>query len=365
MSTGTLNGLTCMSAAVHLPSWGAWWADCELDQESSLSGSVSLVLADLTLSGAVVSGGSWLGRSRYRIVGGAGGWGKSLPPKGYTNEAGVKYSTVLIDAATECGETIESPPSGRIGPAFERLSGPASAVLHILCPQAWYVGEDGVTRFGLRAGSTVSTSIPRGRVDVAAGSIELLSDSIATLLPGAICDGMTAVDVVHRLDSKKLRTTLYGSAFGPATKRLTAWSKLIEQMRPFERYRGEYEYRVALKAGDRYDLQAATTRFGLPDLRSVRVRYGVPGVKADLTLGSLVLVSFVNSDPSRPVIVGFDDPESPGFLPQKIEVDADPLGTIELGSAPRFGVARQTDTVQAGPFGGIITKGSLRVKAGA
>lgn len=354
MSTATLAGKPCMSVTVNLPSWGLWWADCQLDNEADLSGQVVLQLADLTLNGAIVSGGSWLGRSSYRIVGGAGGWCKPLKEKAYVNDAGVKIAKVLGDAAAEAGETIEGAPSGICGTAFARQKGPASLSLNLLASQSWRVDVDGVTRFGAPTGKTVDSSITRGKVDFAAGSIELMSDSIAALLPGCICEGITAVDVTHRLASKKLRTTIYGSAFGPTTKRLLAWSKLIEQMRPFERYRGVWEYRVVDQTGERYDLQPATSRYGLPDLQAVRVRYGLPGCTAKTASGSLVLVAFVNSDPSRPAIVGFDDPDSPGFLPTE----------IDIYNSAALPVARLGDTVQAGPFAGVITSGSTKVKVG-
>ena len=344
MSTATLNGIACTSVSVHLPAWGLWFADCSLDREAALSGRVDLLVADLTLRGAIVSGGSWQGRSSYRIVGGTGGWCKPLPPKAYVNDAGVKISTVLTDAATECGETIEGAPAGVVGLAFDRLSGPASAVLNLVCPQSWYVGEDGLTRFGRRSSYTVPSTVARTAVDTSGGYVELASDSIAKLLPGAIVDGATAVDVVHRLDGGKLRSTLWSSAFGPTTKRLLAWSKLIEQMRPFERYRGVWEYRVAFRSGDRLDLQAATSRFGLPDLRAVRVRPGVAGCKASVQLGSLVLVAFVNADPSRPCVVGFDEPESPGFAPDRLDLvgEDDPLLTAHVTSGR---VVRYGDTI--------------------
>ena len=354
MSSCTLNAASVMACSVHLPQFGLWWADCQLDQETAFTGKVQLVLADLVLNGAVVSGGSWLGRSSYRIVGGSGGWSKPLPPKGYVNDAGVKFSKIIGDAAAECGEQAEGYPAGSAGPAFDRLAGPASAVMNICAPQNWYVGEDGITRFGRRATHALTVEATRGKVDFAAGSIELMADSIASIVPGVTCEGLSAVDVEHTLDGKKIRSVLYGSAFGPATKRLQAWSKLIEQMRPFERYRGTWEYRVVSQSGDRLDLQAATSRFGLPDLRGVRVRAGLPGCSASHKLGSLVLVSFVNADPARPVVVGFDDPGSPGFLPDGLELYA---------STPLF-AARMTDAVQCGPFSGTIIGGSTKVKIG-
>jgi hypothetical protein len=65
-------------------------------------------------------------------------------------------------------------------------------------------------------------------------------------------------------------------------------------------------------------------------------------------------VAFLDGDPGRPSVVGFDDPESPGWMPL----------FLELGAAPTLGVARQTDPVIAGPFAGTITLGSTRIKAG-
>ena len=86
----------------------------------------------------------------------------------------------------------------------------------------------------------------------------------------------------------------------------------------------------------------------MPDLQRVPVRPGVAGCVATVALGSRVLVGFVDSDASRPYVASFDD-ESPTDL------------TFIEGL---LGVARMTDTVQAGPFAGTITSGSLKVRAG-
>ena len=352
MSTATLNGMVCTRVEVHLPAWGLWWADCETDGDSSVPGSASIQLADLTLRGTVVSGGARHGRGSWRIVGGAGGWSKPLPQKSYANDAGVKIGKVLSDAATECGETIENAPTGVLGPAFARLSGPASAVLNLTCPQSWYVAEDGVTRFGRRQGVSIPASVARGRVDFSSCSVELMADSIATILPGCTCEGITAVDVVHTLDANRLRSTIYGSAFGPTTKRLLAWSRLIEQMRPFERYRGVWEYRIVNQSSERLDLQPVASRFGLPDLLRVPVRAGVPGCKARHALGSLVLVAFVNSDPSRPCVVGFDDPSSPGFVPDELDLVGEDDTGIITDTSKR--VVRYGDTIMV-PVSGVET----------
>lgn len=116
---------------------------------------------------------------------------------------------------------------------------------------------------------------------------------------------------------------------------------MVEQLRPFDRYRGIWEYRVVAQNGERLDLQAASSRFGLPDLRAVRVRPGVPGCKAQHAIGSLVLVAFVDSDPARPCVVGFDDPDSPGFVPDALELvgEDDSIATTPsvAGRVVRYG----------------------------
>jgi hypothetical protein len=354
MSTSTLNGVACMRARVSLPAWGVAFAECTLDRPETLSGAVELVLADLTFRGTIVSGGPWEGRSSYRLVAGAGGWSQSVSSADYANDAGVKYSQVVGELAADVGETVEGVPSGTVGPKWVRAADAASLVLHQLFPRAWRVGADGVTRFGQPPAFLVDAAITRGQVDLAAGHVELMADAIAALVPGASAAGVVASDVVHELEGSKLRTHLWGSSLAPTSKRLAAWSKLLEQLDPLRRFRGLYEYRVVTQETERLNLQPVRVALGVPELRRVRVRPGVAGCRATVALGSTVLVAFVNADPSRPVVVGFEDAESDGFMPLE----------LDLGEAPRLGVARITDAVVAGPFGGTITGGSARVKAG-
>ena len=349
MSTATLAGNRCLAVSVHVPAWGLAFAEVELDQEVDLTGAVELVVADMTFRGAILSGGPWIGRSRYRVVAGAGGWGRDLPAKEYRTDLGVKLSTVLGDAAREAGETIEGVAATSVGQAYERLAGPASQCLQLLAPQAWYVGTDGVTRLGSRPQVAYAGTASRGKVDLAAGRVELMADAIADIVPGVVVEGVEAVDVVHELRESKLRTTVYGSTTG-TSKRLAAWVALLDQLRPIDRYRGVWEYRVVSQSGDRLNLQPARVSLGMPDCRSVRVRPGLPGCKATVALGSLVLVAFVNSDPGRPVVVGFDDAESPGYLPTKLTIDAssEVLVGAGLGRVLREGDTLTLTGVQAG-----------------
>lgn len=321
MSTATLEAVPCRHVKAHLPAWGLWFADCSLDRDATLAGRVTLQIADLTMRGTVVSGGSWLGRSSYRIVGGAGGWGKPLPARSYQDDAGVRASKILGDAAAECGETLEGAPTGVVGPAWDRAASTASFAPNTIAPQAWYVDVDGLTRFGKRAARALAVEATRGRVDLAAGFVELMADSIASILPGVIVDGREAVDVVHELDATKLRSTVWLSV-APTSKRAQLYAKLQAQVDPWARYRATYEYRIVSQAGERLDLQPVRASLGMPDLRAVRVSPGVPGVKAEHTLGALCRVRFVNADPARPEVCGFDDADAEGFTPESLTARA-------------------------------------------
>lgn len=355
MSLATLSGQTVTTCAVQIPSWGVPWADVEIDQPTQLSGSVSLVVADLTMAMTVVSGGPWQGRARYRLAGGAGKWGNEIPAKGYSNDAGVKAARVIADAASACGETVGDLPTGTVGLAWTRDAAPASCVLNRVSSESWYVDAAGVTQFGTRASSTYSGSATRLPSDIAAGRVELAAEELSALLPGVVVDGVTAADVHHHVtDRQQLRTTIWGALQSDTSRRVTAWRKIFDSLSAASKWRGVWEYRVVSQVGERLNLQSTKASSKLPDLLRVRVRPGVPGARADHALGSLVLVAFVNSDPGRPVVVAFDDADSPGFVPT----------ALELGAAPRLGVARIGDTVQCGPWSGVITGGSATVKAG-
>lgn len=398
MTIATLDDSAVLSAHVTIPRHGVWWADVEMADATALAGTVNLALADASYVGTIRTGGVVRGRARYRIAGGAGTWYIDIAARAYANDMGVRRTTIAQDAATACGESVDvTGLSGTVGPHYTRAAGSAASVLDYVAARDWYVGVDGVTYFGVRAAVDVTTDAPRVRVDPAAGILSLAPSEIVSLVPGATVDGYEAVDVVHDLSPDGLRTTLYASPIGH-TRRREALRRLVHAICPEMRWAGVYECRVVAQTGDRLSLQPVLSSSGLPALPRVRVRPGVPGVSASHMLGSLVLMSFADRDPARPVVVAFDDVESPGHVPTDlllqasgeitleaggdISLDAsgdvdisagagqgvtigDGLGvTVDLGVAPRLGVARQTDAVIVAGLAGTIVAGSLTVKAG-
>jgi hypothetical protein len=104
--------------------------------------------------------------------------------------------------------------------------------------------------------------------------------------------------------------------------------------------------------GERLNLQPVRVSLGMPDLLRVPVRPGVAGARADVALGSTVLVSFVNADPARPVVVGFEAPDGQGFAPLRLDLvgeDDTPASPSDaLGRSLRYG-----DTIVS-PLGGVL-----------
>ena len=355
-STAVISDAPVARIRVQIPSWGAWWADVDTVSAVELSGRVTIQLADVSLVGTIVSGGPRSdGQSSFRVVGGAGGWGKSVKPKGYEDSAGVKVSDVLSDLARSAGESIASVPATRLGPHYARRAGPAFATLGQLAPASWHVGLDGVTRIELRAPTTYEGSASVVHRNPAAGVVELEPlGSWAGLLPGVSVDGGPAAsDVELVLDADEFVVRVFSRT--ELSRSLKAFADLMSALDPRREFRGVFEYRVVSQSGERLNLQPVRSSSQLPDLAKVPVRPGMSGLRADVLPGALVLVVFADADPSRPQVISHDAPDAPGWSPI----------FLDLGENALNGAARQTDAVVAGMWGGtIVGPCSTKVRIG-
>jgi hypothetical protein len=351
----SFGGQAVTRADIHIPAWGVWWIDCETVGGGDLTGAQTFEADGATLAGTVVHGSEYAGRGVYRVAGGAGGWGSLVAEQGYSNDAGVKASTVIGDVARLAGETLGTVAADRLGSHWTRPSAAASTALNLIYPRGWYVDDDGVTQIGQRPSvtytgdATVSSSSPDAR------SITLAVDSLAQLRPGVVYDGgEPAQDVLVRITARSVRATLLRDASTSA--RTEAMRQVVLALFPSLRYSGVYEYRVTSQEGERLHLQSVRASSGMPDLARVPVRM-TTGVRANHTPGSLVLVAFIGNDPARPCVIAGDDSSSAGWQPILLELGTGAIAATR--AAARFG-----DTVQAGPWPGTITSGSATTAIG-
>jgi hypothetical protein len=319
---------------------GVWAVDLRLDQSgAALSGRVTVKIGGRTLSGTVdpLHEGSFADARELRVLGGAGGWGKELPPRSWHNDAGVKVSDVLQAAAAEAGETlvIGAGVEARLGADFVRERGPASASFAAAAPAAlWWVDTAGVTQV---ATSRPTAELARGAdvevldVDLVKVSAELAGDPGAVPLGVILRDQRLTAPLVVRelaiqLDEDALRMWAYSRSDGPGGQVLDPLIDLMRRVRD-ERLPGVYRYRVVSMSGDRVKLQAVT-KGRWPDVLPCRVGAGIAGGWASPALGSIVKVAFEDEDRTLPFIVSCTPKGQPGHVPTIAALDGE---EVQLG----------------------------------
>lgn len=168
-------------------------------------------------------------------------------------------------------------------------------------------------------------------------------------------------------------------------------------------YLALYQAEVVSQSGQTLEVRPLDQRF--PDMDEVPIWHGLPGVEVTVKKGAVVLIGFRDGDPTRPFAMlwqsetlsdvkltasgkveisasgdvsvsagGSASVSASGSVSVEARTSASVKATGDVsvegttihlgGSSAVLGAARMTDTVQAGPFSGMITKGSLTVFTG-
>ena len=179
-----LNEHRISTGTIVIPWVGLWSADVMLDSTATLSGLVTLTLGTLSLVGSIFRQADWAGALRLRLIGGHGGWLKTLPPSGYNLITGVQLSTVLGDAARDVGETVKLASDRSLGNFYTREEAPAERLLNRLS-STWYVRPDGSTYVGDRASGEIVSQFDVLSYDGGRGSALVgVTDAYADWTPG-------------------------------------------------------------------------------------------------------------------------------------------------------------------------------------
>lgn len=162
---------------------------------------------------------------------------------------------------------------------------------------------------------------------------------------------------------------------------LDAFRRLVAAFTSRTRYLGTYAYRVVRVNADLLELSPVRPqRTGLPDLTGVPMRPGIPGARGVPVEGSLVLVQFIDGEPTEPYVAAFVGADSPDHVPEELEIDASDTvtvgasaGRVHVGGAEPYDApssqgrfVRYGDTIvfsSPGP-GPVVIAGGTMSKAG-
>src|SRR5262245_9931085 len=106
------------------------------------------------------------------------------------------------------------------------------------------------------------------------------------------------------------------------SRTLRAFRALVAALTDKTAYHALVRYRVVKNVSGRVELQALKKAGPWPDTLPISFQPGAPGVRGVPKLASIVLVSFIEGNPSLPVVTHFARPDDPAWLPISVALDA-------------------------------------------
>lgn len=328
MSVLLVNGKSAIEATIVMPLTGAWWAEVALDDRDppNAGDAVSLEAEGQTWKGSVFRAGQARGTTLLRVVGGAGGLRKVLPPKFYTSTA---LRTPLQDALREAGERLASSTSSADTstepPFWTRLEGSTAEALRQLAQHAganWRVLADGTVWFGKEKWRAVSMDVEALDEDPQAGRLVMWMEK-PTLVPGVSLNGKHVAKVEHRI-GERIRTNVWFDDASDPDDLATALESIVRSETSHVDYHAPYAAKVLSQNADgTLELELDDPR--LPGMSKVPVRYGLAAGKTKLKAGGRGIVLFENGSPACPCLGFWEsaDVDTTSFTADNIKLGSD------------------------------------------
>ena len=201
-------GQHVMTVDMVTPRWGAWSADVVLSSSADLPEvAAPLVIGDLVFTGTVFREASFAASRSARIIGGSGGWPKSVPAQDYRGTS-VMASTVLRDAAAAVGERIVMGAQDTNLRRFTREAAPAQRVLRQVAGSSWWIAPDGTTHIGTRPSIAVKGDFVVIAWSGKFGKFEIATETLAEWIPGNTFEGPS--DGVQTISSVMIQSSNSG-----------------------------------------------------------------------------------------------------------------------------------------------------------
>jgi hypothetical protein len=310
-NTLDLGGLLATSVRLVTPWSGARWAEVDVDLESAeapapagrsvLRIGLESFVVRIDPRGTHKKGA----KATVRVIAGGGGWDAPVRRQHFQSDAGVLVASVLAATAAEVGETVLPGLAGRLGTSYVRTAGPASRVL---AGRDWYVNAAGVTVVASWPELPAVADLEVLDWDPITRAATIAADAVISpglVLTDARFGRQVVRDVEQTFDAKGSRAHAW-CATDPRSKLAGTFAHAVREVAGVSHLRN-YRYRVATMSGTtRANLQATDPAAGAPDLFPVPLSYGLPGATFVHAPGQEATVGFVDGDPSRPVVLGYE-----------------------------------------------------------
>lgn len=337
------NGIRVLGGSVLIPYYGAPEAEIRLATADTLTNPVTLTLGNLTLRCAVYRQKAFAGTTTARLVGGAGGWGQTVPAQAYANPAGVKFSLVLRDVAALVGESVTIDTDRTVGLFYVREAAPAQRVLRQLAGELWWIDPRGVTRVGARPATSIESDAVVAMYRGGDGWLEVGTSDPVSWLPGTTYSGPTVPAPITVASTRfgfdndgklRLEVLTTDSAIVAGLGMPTASDRTMVALRALMRAEdpqrvpaGIWEYQVQGATSTTFDGSPTEQNFPLPPVVGVPYRSSFAGATCTPTQGTLAYVAFANQDPTRPILIAFGP-----TTPVAMSLDANTTVTVGASS---------------------------------
>lgn len=215
-----VNGVAAIDATLTLPRVGPWTADVVVDTTALSGSSVKMQLGgdgSMAFVGTLYRSGTARGAAVARIVGGAGGFGKTLPAKSYGLTV---LKLPLSELLTAAGETLAATSDAtvlatqlRSWARFQTSAGSAMAALvhGVSTTASWRVLPNGTVWVGAEywpASALLPPQYALTKDDPNHNRQEIAAD-VPAVYPGQTFAGRKVSVVEHRVRADRIRTLVY------------------------------------------------------------------------------------------------------------------------------------------------------------
>jgi hypothetical protein len=281
------------------------------------------------------------------IVKSGAGWEQEIAvPLSWQEDSGVRLRTILDDLATAAGQEIERPEDRVVGSHYEVIaSSPGDPLRYAdaldalaeegLCGR-WRVDPDGITRFGPRAGTEVTSRATVLGRDGGPGYTRLGIDDPLPFLPGNMLDGKPIVRLVVTENSGQLTAEVWVPDPQAAPQPRMSMQRMMQ--RYFQEFLRTYVVDT-VHADGRLDLVPPADAPHLPEMRKVE-QWVVGGLISIPAPGTECMVMFRDRKRTRPIVCGFAPGVATLAVARVSDAVAVPLlpatfvGTIQVNPLP-------------------------------